>query len=150
MTFEEDLQAQGAKPTETADADVLINGRPYTLRFLQLAGHQWVAEGDKYPVRPEVAIDRRYGYNLRALCLAVAKMSGRRVDGDALQPLSEEAWDAIFRDLPGADVQRVCDAIWELNEFRPEEALKAAKKAAAALSEPSFDSPQNSESPSAD
>lgn len=141
MTFEDDLAAQVVKPRPSQDVDVLINGTPYTFRFVQIDGFEWAAECDKHPARPGVLLDTRYGYNLRSLTKAVARLSGTRVDGDKLIPLrvdkvdpkaavvGVDEWASLFKNIDGAAFQRISDAIWALNEYAPANAIEAAKKA---------------------
>lgn len=127
MTFEDDLAAEPV--TDFRDVDVLLNDKLYTLRFTQMDGLEWAMECDKYPMRPDVAFDRNYGYNIRALTMAAAVVSGARVETDATVPLSEDAWRSLFKRLDGAAFKRITDAIWSLNEYAPAKAVEAAKKA---------------------
>lgn len=131
MSFEDDLNAPVAK--DTADVDVILNDQLYTLRFTALDGLVWAAECDKYPMRPDVAFDRVYGYNIRSLTVGAAPLSGARVDGDTTVPLSEQNWRELFKRIDGAAFKRVTDAIWALNEYNPAQAVEAAKKALAGL-----------------
>lgn len=130
MSFDDDLQAQASAENEYEDVDITLNGKLHTLRFLQWSGIEWAAEADLHPARPGVIIDNQYGYNIRTLCLATAKVTGRLIDGDQLLELEPEKWDLIFKQTPGAHVQRMCDAIWVLNEHRPGKEIDAARKAA--------------------
>lgn len=147
MTFEDDLKAAREAPIEHTDVAYTLNGTLYTARFLQLSGMEWAAEADNHPARPGVLIDARYGYNLRSLCRAIAKKTGRRVDGDPtdenvkLVELTPEQWDDLYRALPGSTVQSFDDAIWALNEAIPAREVEAAKKAFAATSGQSSDTP---------
>src|SRR5690554_1871793 len=59
-----------------------------TLRFTRLPGRAWSELTSKHPVRVEVPIDRRYGYNFDAVCEAAAVVSGARVEGDEISALS--------------------------------------------------------------
>jgi hypothetical protein len=81
-----------------------------------------------------VKADGLYGYNVRTLCLAAAKVTGRLVEGDKLKTLPPERWDRIFKMRGGGVVGRICDQIWELNENAPAVAVVQAKKAFAANS----------------
>lgn len=147
MTFEDDLAA--ANETKWVDVDVVLNGNLHTFRFLQFAGLDWATEADKHPARPGVLIDMKYGYNIRTLCKAVAKITGRRVSEDgSLAVLPEAQWDILFRDSSGNAAQALCDAIWGLNEALPEAEVDAAKKLRADLaSARTSPSPSDSESP---
>lgn len=135
MSFESDLEEQVNKPTETADEEVIVGNTLTKFRFYQWAGYQWAEESDRHPVRPGVLLDLRYGYNLRSLGLACAKQTGRRVDSDGTEhELTPEQWDTLWRNLPGASVLTLCDAVWALNEHNPREAVDAARKASRARS----------------
>jgi hypothetical protein len=129
MSFLDDLAEQSTAPTPSVDVDLTLNGNLHTLRFKQMNGLAWAAAADKHPPRPDIPIDRRYGYNLRSLVLAVAPDTGSRVEGDDLVALTEDEWRQLFAALPGATVGRICDAVWGINEYAPEQAVEAAKKA---------------------
>jgi hypothetical protein len=135
MTFEEDLAELENAPTKTADVQILVGKTLTTFRFYQWSGIQWAEEADNHPIRPGVIIDANYGYNLRSLCRAAAKETGRRVDDDGAEhTLDPEQWDKLFRHEAGAPVQDLCDAIWRLNEGGPAAEIDAARKASAAAS----------------
>jgi hypothetical protein len=134
MSFDEDFAAAEAEPTDFRDVTIELNGKPYTLRFLQWSGIEWAAETDNHPARVGVKVDKMYGYNIRTLALAAAKVTGRLVEGDKLTELSPERWDRIFKARGGGVVSRICDQIWELNENAPAMAVVRAKKASAANS----------------
>lgn len=129
MSFEDDLKAQETAPVPSLDVDVLLNGNAHTLRFRRMNGMDWSAESDKHPIRPGVLIDMRYGYNLRALVKAVAPKTGVLVEDDVEREIDEEQWKSLFKALDGASTQRVCDTVWALNEYGPQQEIDAAKKA---------------------
>jgi hypothetical protein len=135
MSFEDDLKAAREAPIEFTDVPVEIRGNLHTLRFLQLSGPEWAAETDRHPARPGVLLDMRYGYNLRTLCMAVAKLTGRRVitagGEETLVELTAEQWDDLYRAIPGATKSRIDDAIWGLNEANPQARVDALKKGSA-------------------
>lgn len=135
MTFEEDLKAAREAPIEFVDVPIELNGNLHTFRFLQLSGPEWAAESDLHPARPGVLIDTKVtGYNLRSLCMTVAKKTGRRIMGDpadgnaALVELSPDEWDDLYRSISGNAKIRIDDAIWSLNEGRPQARVDALKK----------------------
>lgn len=146
-TFEEDLAAAQAPEDNHIDVLVLINSNPYLLRFRPMDGMEWAAETDLHPPRPNVAIDRAYGYNIRSLTKGAAPQSGvlvvdgeerkLRVDPPVQRKRGEKApervdeWGALFKALSGHDFKRITDAIWSLNEYLPEKAVEAAGKALA-------------------
>lgn len=131
MSFDDDLDAQVAADAEYADVDVLINGKLRTLRFFQMDGLEWSDQTDRFPARPGVLLDSKYGYNLRPLSRAVAPLCGKMVDGDKLVDLTKEQWGKLFKGLAPASVMRIGDAIFNLNEWLPGLAVDEAKKALA-------------------
>jgi hypothetical protein len=148
MSFDDDLAAAQTPEDKHKDVLVLINKKPYTLRFRPMDGLEWAAETDLHPARPGVLIDSHYGYNLRTLTRAAAARSGvlvvdgeertLRVDPVVVQlpgmpkpPARVDEWDSIFRAISGHEFQRITDAIWALNERDPQQAVEAAGKALA-------------------
>jgi hypothetical protein len=129
MTFAEDLAAVQAAPKPFLDAEVTVNGTYYALRFTQMDPFDWATEVDRHPARPDTQIDKRYGYNLRSLVKAVAPVTGALVEGESTVPV--EDWPALLKAIGGHGFQRVTDAIWAINEYLPEQAVVAAKKARA-------------------
>ncbi|MFJ3381912.1 hypothetical protein ACIPJ2_16055 [Curtobacterium sp. NPDC090217] len=158
MGFSEDLAAGKTKTASHEDVDVLINGSAHTLRFRPAGGMEWAEAVDRSPLRMDVALDRVYGYNLRSAVRHVAPQTGRLlVDGEEVplrvdpftEDMDDEAiaarvdeWEDVFAQISGHDAQRITDAVWGLNERRPQLALEAAKKARG-------DSSKSSTSPSA-
>ncbi|UWD83659.1 hypothetical protein NY057_05285 [Curtobacterium flaccumfaciens] len=143
-TFEEDLAAAQAPEDEYADVPVLINKKLHTLRFRPMDGLAWAAETDRHPPRPNVAIDGKYGYNIRSLTKGAAPQCGVLViDGEEHQlqvdpfdpehPTAERVnqWEQLFKAISGYEFKRITDVIWFLNEFGPQEDIKAAGKALA-------------------
>jgi hypothetical protein len=114
MTFEEDLAAAQVAPAETQDVEVLLNARVLVLRFRQMDG-----------------------YNLRSLTKAVAPKTGVRLDDDGEHELTDEQWTALLKALSGAHFQRVCDAVFALNEYAPAWKVRELKKGSRVGSAPS-------------
>lgn len=150
MSFEDDLKAEFEAEKPTHDIDVSLNGALYTLRFTQMDALTWAAATDMHPARPGVLLDMRYGYNLRPLSLLVAAKTGQRVDGEKLVDLTPDQWTNLFKALPGASVMRIGDALFDLNEIAPAEAIAALKKELAAGSAQNLPLPSSSESPTGD
>jgi hypothetical protein len=137
MSFLDDLNAATQIERPTADVDVLLNGTRYTLRFTQLTGIDWGLLVDKHPPRigsigktdgekvDPVYVDLKYGYNIRGVILEAAPMCGEVVGEGAI---STAKWEQLLKALDGAAFQRVCDAIFNLNEIAPEKAVDAARK----------------------
>lgn len=152
MSFLDDLNAATQTERPTADVTVLLNGNPYTLRFTQMTGIDWGMLVDKHPPRVSglaaekpgdnpVYIDLKYGYNIRAVILEAAPLSGAIVGED---PISTAKWEQLLKALDGAAFQRVCDTIFDLNEIAPEKAVDAARKGQKRR-QASSSSPSNSE-----
>lgn len=140
MSFKDDLAAAKTAEVPHIDVTVLVNGKPYELRFRQMEGPAWAAETDRHPSRPGVLVDQKYGYNIRSLTLGAAPKCGVLLEGDAETALRVDApglenrvdeWADLLTTLSGHDFQRVTDAIWSLNEYLPEQAVDAARKARA-------------------
>lgn len=157
MSFEDDLNTPMER--DWADVDLMVNGHLHRFRFTALDGLTWATECDRSPMRDDVGFDKAYGYDIRALTMRVAPLSGARVDGDALVPLRVDPfdekhpnaprvdeWADLFALIDGAAFRNISDTIWQLNEYLPQEAVKAAKKASAASAAHS-NSPANSASP---
>lgn len=144
MGFSEDLATVKAAPRPTDDVDVTLNGKLYTLRFTQMDGLEWASAVDRHPARPGILIDSRYGYNLRQLVKTVAPKCGVLLSDGAevalrVDPPTDpsvkngpprvDEWADLFKALDGHAVQRICDAVWALNEWTPQQAVADAKKA---------------------
>jgi hypothetical protein len=140
-TFEDDLAAAQTPEDEYIDVLVLISKKPHTLRFRPMDGMAWAAETDRHPPRPNVAIDTKFGYNIRTLTKGAAPQCGvllidgeerpLRVDPfDPEQPLAERVnqWESVFKSITGHEFKRITDAIWFLNEYGPQQAIEAAGK----------------------
>lgn len=132
MSFADDLKAQSEAVLPHEDVEVLLNGNVHVFRFRQIDGVEWTAETDKYPARPGVLIDARYGYNLRALVKGIAPKCGVRLDGDTEIGMETDEWADLWKAIDGPTFARITDAIWGLNEYRPGLAVEAAKKALSA------------------
>lgn len=134
MAFDDDLDAALAAERDFIDVPVAVNEKLHTLRFFQMDGLEWADQTDRYPARPGVLLDMRYGYNLRPLSKAVAVLTGKLVDGDEVVDITPEQWDKLFKALAGAPIMRIGDALFSLNEWMPGQAVEAAKKSFAAES----------------
>jgi len=102
-----------------------------TFRFTRIPGKEWASLTSRHPVRVDVPIDRHYGYNYDAVCEAAARFVdpktqqafGQRVEGDEFATLSDEEWSETFDVLSGSEIGLIRDAIWELNEWEPQQRL---------------------------
>lgn len=140
-TFDDDLASAQAPEDHYIDVLVLINKKAHTLRFRQMDGMAWAAETDRHPPRPNVAIDTKFGYNIRTLTKGAAPQCGvlivdgeeqaLRVDPfDPDEPMAERVnqWEQVFKAITGHEFKRITDAIWFLNEYGPQQAIEAAGK----------------------
>lgn len=146
-SLDDDLDQQMNRELDTVDVDVTVNGKLRTFRFTEMDGLKWADLCDRAPARPGVLLDMRYGYNMRELTVLAAPQSGVLVNGEKSETLSVEQWAKLFKGLPGSAVQRVGDALFNLNEWLPAQAVDAAKKAFAAESAKNSSLPDTSESP---
>lgn len=134
----------------TAERDGIADGTLITIRFTQLPGQAWAEITARNPERPDVLIDRLYHYNYHEAAKQAAVYrdpaeAGGRVyaelvtpaDGDAepaLEPITGEQWAGIFEVISGHEFERIASAIWDLNDYGPEQRIAAAGKASRASS----------------
>jgi hypothetical protein len=151
MSFDDDLEAAFTSEKDWVDVEVSLNGNLHVLRFFEMDGLEWADQTDRFPARPGVLLDMRYGYNLRPLAKAVAIATGKLVEGDTTKDIPAAQWEKLFKGaLAGAPIMRIGDAIFNLNEYLPGQAVEAAKKAAAVESAQKLNSPAPTESLEAD
>lgn len=136
------LEALNAERGELADGTLI------TLRFTQLPGQAWAEIGARNPARPDVLIDRIYHYNYHEAAKEAAvyrdpEDAGGRAyselvvpaDGDGaptVEPITAEQWTGIFEVISGHEFERIASAIWELNDYGPQQRIAAAGKASRA------------------
>lgn len=128
MSFLDLLESAKGAERDTLDVDVTVKGELVNIVFTELPGPDWAEVTSKFPARIASAVDRSRGYNVHAASRYAAVGSGR-IEGEKL---TAEQWDDLFNILSGHDHNRVCDTVWELNEYRPMQRLAAAKKASRA------------------
>lgn len=114
MGFADDLKAQLNADRPVADVPFRLNGNPYVLRFTQLDPWQWAEEADRHPARPDVALDRSFGYNMRELVKSVAPKIGTLLQDD--EPVDVDDWPALFKAMSPSAVQRMCSEVFGLHE----------------------------------
>ena len=130
MGFLDDLAAAKEQPKQKSElVSVIVNGSLYGLVFYRADGDVWAETVSRHPARTDSKIDLRYGYNFNAVVLEVAPLTGRLVEGDAETEIPSEAWADLIPALSGAEIGRVTDAIWALNEWNPAQEIERAKKA---------------------
>jgi hypothetical protein len=128
--FLDDLGAAKAAPKKKSDpVSVTVNGALYELVFYRADGDVWAETVSRHPARAESLIDRRYGYNFNAVVLEIAPKTGRVVEGDQDTEIPAESWADLIPTLSGAEIGRITDAIWALNEWDPAQEIEKAKKA---------------------
>jgi hypothetical protein len=152
--FADDLAAAKAKRKNepiSVLVDVLVNEELVRLKFTELPAERWADICAHSPVRPEVLYDEQYGYNIHSACRMAAPLCGVRVVAGEDVPLEMRRdpstgrvvgseWDDLFDVISGHEFGLIADAIWELNEWGPQQRLEAAKKAstlASAVNSPS-------------
>lgn len=131
MSFDEDLDIQLARERMYIHVNVTLAGKLRTIRVTAIDALDWASAVDMFPLREDVKLDEVYGYNIRPLSLHIAPDCCQLVEGDELVPLSREQCDKLFKALDGSAVQRLGDAMWNLNQFLPDMAVGALKKALA-------------------
>lgn len=127
----------------TKQAVVAVGKTLQTFEFTRMSGLQWAEICAKCPARPDAPIDRRYGYNFQAAARIAAPLTGRRIVDDKPEVVAEDQWQVLWGLLSGHDVQVVCDTVWALNEWDPEQEVEALKKASRAASSKKRSSPAN-------
>jgi len=150
-TFEELLakrESEKLAGTEKLDVQVVFGGELITLRFREMLGTEWAAITANNPPRLEALVDRRFGYNVHAVCQAAAPVSGVHVDGDSEVKWSAEQWALFFPEISGPGFAEICDAIWGLNQWNPQQRVEKLKKALIADSTVKQNSHENSVSAS--
>lgn len=136
--------AKAAEPDRSAPVKITVGGELVEIVFERVDGKLWASQCAKYAPRPDVPIDRNYGYNFHQVVISVSPESGRLVTDDGLLPLDDDQWRGIYAEgvLSGHDFQRVADAIWQVNEWGPQQKVAALSKASARASKRNSDSPE--------
>jgi hypothetical protein len=120
---------------EAAAADSVVD-----LVFERLPGDLWADITARNPMRVDAVIDREFGYNVDgatfSACLAERgghAFAWRLEDDGSTAKLTDEQWQALLFGgaLSGHDVGNIRDAVFNLNEWWPQQKLEAAKKARA-------------------
>src|SRR5439155_26613911 len=102
------------------------------LRFSKMLAEDWAELVARCPQRLDVPVDRMYGYNVHAVGRAAAAASGARITADGDEQLTDSQWDRLFALLSGHEFSRIVDAIFDLNEYGPEQRIAEAKKVSSA------------------
>ena len=129
--------AEDEQALDREEADALV-----TLRFEELPGDEWAELTVKHPARPGVLADMPYGYNIHAAAMEAAQVNGRVVEDGKFLQISAQQWDDLWEQLPGRSFGAVCDVIYFLNEYEPEQRVNRLGKASRPLPADSPDSPE--------
>lgn len=133
---QDDQRLAQADPTESLKQELeeLLeqeNDSLVTLRFYKVPGDEWANLTATHPARQSALIDMKYGYNMHAVCRASAVSNGRVVEGESELTQTEAEWSELWVLLAGSDFANVCDAIFLLNEYEPNNRIERLKKALA-------------------
>jgi hypothetical protein len=145
-----DLDSQETEEPDFAVVPVLINGKLRRLKFTQMDGLAWADICDRNDPRTGVKIDTAFGYNVAGAATLAAAASGRIQSGEEWKTLTPERWKRVIRNLSGAHLRAVADAVFQLNQYGPALAVLEAGKAYAVESAMKSFSPALSESPAVD
>jgi len=148
-SFEELLakrEAEKAVGPESAKVQVVFGGELITLKFTEMSGMEWAAITAKNPPRLDAFVDRRYAYNVHAVCGEAAPVCGVYVDGEGEVRWTAEQWALMLSELSGPDFGSICDIIFTLNQWNPEQRTEKLKKALIAGSTVKQNSLENSAS----
>jgi len=148
--FDADLDSQLAAEPDTVTVDVLVNGKLRKLQFTEMDGLAWADLTDRCPPRIDAPLDKAYGFNIRLVVAHAAPTSGRMKSGEEWVELSEAQWTKLLRGQKGATIRTIGDALFQLNQWAPDQAVEPARTALAAESAKNSSSPANSASPAAD
>lgn len=129
MTFSDLLSAAKTAERESRSVDVTVAGELLELTFTELPGMDWASITAKHPPRTNAPVDLRYGYNVHGVCADAAAVNGTIVQAGESVEVKPEEWAELVGVLSGHDLNRVCDAIFLLNEWLPQQRVAAAKKA---------------------
>jgi hypothetical protein len=127
--FDSDLDAQLAAEPVTAVVDVLVNGKLRKLQFTEMEGLAWADLTDRCPPRVDAPLDRAYGFNIRLIVAHAAPLTGRMKSGDEWVKLTDAQWTKLLRGIKGAEQRTIGDALFQLNQWGPAQAVEAARKA---------------------
>jgi hypothetical protein len=86
-----------------------------TFRFTRLDAQEWADLTARAPAREGSSADAQYGFNYHQVGKAAAVASGVEVDGETTKPVPAETWQELFAIIAGSDLNRICDAIVDLN-----------------------------------
>jgi hypothetical protein len=117
-----------------------------TFRFVRLDAQEWADITARAPKRDDSAGDAEYGFNYHQVGKAAAVASGMEVDGDTVKPVPAATWQELFTVIAGSDLNRICDAIINLNVWGSYGDFLVARRASSDATATASSSPSPSES----
>ena len=117
-----------AAELEAFDARGDVQAALVTFRFTAISGEKWAHLTSTNPMRLDVHLDRMYGYNFHAVTVAAAKLTGVHLTDDGEEKPTDEVWDRLLAKLTGHDFNVLANAVWELNEWDPQQRVAALVK----------------------
>lgn len=129
MTFSDLLKSAKSAERESRTVEVMVGGELLELTFTELPGMDWASITAKHPPRTNAPVDLRYGYNVHGVCADAAAVNGVVVQSGEPVEVEPAEWSDLIGVLSGHELNRVCDAIFLLNEWLPQQRVTAAKKA---------------------
>ena len=117
-----------AAELEQFDAREDVQSALVTFRFTAVDGEKWAYLTSTNPMRLDVHLDRLYGYNFHAVTIAAAKLTGVHLTDEGEQKPTDEVWDRLLAKLTGHDFNALANAVWELNEWEPQQRVAALVK----------------------
>lgn len=148
--LDDDLEADVVSEQDWIDVPLAINGKHHSLRFFRMDGLEWADVCDRHPMREGVPLDANYGYNLRSATPDAAERSGKWLIRGETVEVTAEQWAKIFKTQSGSVIKRIGDALFNLNQWLPDMAVAAAKKASEDESKQNSSLLDNSGSPVVD
>lgn len=140
-TLHSDTRLGDPRPQQIRDQIAAIEAEAaesiIVLRFTRMPADEWAEITARCPQRFEAPVDRIYGYNVHDAARAAAPASGVRLIAQAEgapieEALPDEQWDELFEVMSGREFTNIVDAIFDLNDYTPQQRLDAARKASRA------------------
>lgn len=114
---------------EIATAVVEVGGESLTFRFTEMDSREWAGHTIRALPRPNIDLDRYFGFNVTAAAESAAPYSAVLVEGDEDRKLTAEQWAKLFTVMDSAGRSSVQDAVIAVNEGAALRRLEEAKKA---------------------
>jgi hypothetical protein len=118
-----------ADRVKTEVVPAVVNGTLYNVMFYRADSQVWAAATVKHPPRPDIDIDRRYGYNLSAVTREISESAGRVVeDGEEIE-LTAAEWSDFWEIVAPQTARLIEVNVWHVHEHDAEQEIARAKKA---------------------